>query len=41
MLRDIAPQGSTNLIFACTDFHAHKIVLRACSCMQNYVCIKQ
>ena len=36
-----ANQGSTNLIFACTDFRAHKMVLRTRSCMQNYVCIKQ
>ena len=33
-------QDPTNLIFACTDFRAHKMVLRARSCMQNYVCIK-
>ena len=34
-------QGWTNLVFACTDFHAHKMVLRACSCTQNYMYIKQ
>ena len=34
-------QGSTNLIYACTGFYAHKMVLRARSCTQNYVCIKQ
>ena len=33
-------QGSTNLIFTCTDFCAHKMVSRARSCTQNYVCIK-
>ena len=33
-------QGSTNLIFACTDFRECKMVLCACSCTQNYVCIK-
>ena len=30
-------QGSTYLMFACTDFHAHEMVLRTCSCTQNYV----
>ena len=30
-------QGSTNLIFACTDFRAHKMVLRARSCRQIYM----
>ena len=34
-------QGSTNLIFSCTDFRARKMVLRARSCTQNQVCIKQ
>ena len=34
-------QGSTNLIFACTDFHTCKMVLRAHSCMQNHMCRKQ
>ena len=34
-------QGSTNLIFACTDFHASKMVLRSLSWTQHYVCIKQ
>ena len=34
-------QGSTNLIFACTDFCAQKMALHARSCMQNYMCIKQ
>ena len=33
-------QGSTNLTFTCTDFHARKMVSRARSCMQNYMCIK-
>ena len=36
-----AIQGTTNLIFACTDFRACKMVLRTCSCTQNYVCKKQ
>ena len=35
------PQGSTNLIFACTAFRARKMVLRTRSCKQNFVCIKQ
>ena len=34
-------QGSTNLIFACTDFCARKIVLHISLYMQNYMCIKQ
>ena len=34
-------QGSTSLIFTCTDFCARKILLRARSCTQSYVCIKQ
>ena len=34
-------QGSTNLIFACTDFHARRIVSRARLCTQIYVCIKK
>ena len=34
-------QGSTNLIFVCTDFRAHKMGLGALSCTQNYVCIKR
>ena len=34
-------QGSTDLIPACTDFRACEMVLRARSCTQNYVCIKQ
>ena len=34
------PQGSTNLIFAFTDFCACKMVLRACLCTQNYVSVK-
>ena len=34
-------QSLTNLIFACTDFHAQKIVLRIRSCIQNYVCMKE
>ena len=34
-------QGSTNLIFAYTDFLARKMVLRARSCAQNYVYMKQ
>ena len=34
-------QGSTNLIFVCTDFCACKMVLRARLCMQDYVFIKQ
>ena len=33
-------QGLTNLIFACTNFRACKMVLHVCSCMQNSVCIK-
>ena len=33
-------QGSTNLIFACTDFHTCKMVLCTRSCTQNYMCIK-
>ena len=33
-------QGPTNLIFTCTDFRAHKIVLRARPYTQNYLCIK-
>ena len=33
--------GSSNSILACTDFRAHKRALRARSCMQNYVSIKQ
>ena len=37
----IADQGSTNLIFACTDFRARKMVLQARSCTQSYVCITQ
>ena len=37
----IKKQGSTNLIFVCMDFCAHKMVLRTCLCLQNYVCIKQ
>ena len=28
-------QDSTNIIIACTDSHARKMVLRACSCTQN------
>ena len=32
-------QGSTNLIFACTDFRACKMVRRARLCTQNYVYI--
>ena len=36
-----AKQGSTNLIFACTDFCAHIMVLRALSCTRNYVCLKK
>ena len=39
--KKVNSQGSTNLIFVCTDFHAHRMVLCAHSCMQNYVCIKQ
>ena len=34
-------QGLTNLICACTNFHAHKMILPIRSCTQNYVCIKQ
>ena len=34
-------QGLTNLIFACTDFRARKMVSGAGSCTQNYLCIKQ
>ena len=34
-------QGSTNLIFACTDFRACQMVLRTYLCTQNYVSIKQ
>ena len=34
-------QGSRNLIFACTDFRARKMALRARSCTQKYVSIKQ
>ena len=34
-------KSRTNLIFVCTDFHAHKVVLRARLYTQNYVCIKQ
>ena len=34
-------QGSTNLIFACTDFHARKMVLHARSCKENYIYIKK
>ena len=34
-------QGSKNLIFVCTDFHACKMVLHARSCLQNDECIKQ
>ena len=30
-------QGLANLIFACTDFHAHKMALHAHSCMQKYI----
>ena len=34
-------QGLTNLIFACTEFSACKMVLHARLCMQKYVCIKK
>ena len=34
-------QGSTNLIFACTDFRACKMVRCTRLCMQNYVYIIQ
>ena len=34
-------QGSTNLIFASTDFCVQKMALHAYSYMQNYMCIKQ
>ena len=34
-------QGSANLILAYTDFRGRKMVLQACSCTQNYVCIKR
>ena len=33
--------GSTNLIFACTDFHACKMVQCTRLCMQNYMYIIQ
>ena len=33
MVNRILDQGSTNLIFACTDFYAHKMVLHGRSCM--------
>ena len=34
-------QGSTNFIFASTDFHVHKMVMYTRSCTQNYACIKK
>ena len=34
-------QGLTNLIFACMDFCAHKMVLHVLLCAQNSVCIKE
>ena len=39
--KTIKEQGLTNLIFVCTDFCAHEMVLCALSCMTNYVCIRQ
>ena len=33
-------QDLKNLLFACTNFPTHKMVLRACSCTQKYVCKK-
>ena len=39
--QNLKTQGLTNLIFACSDFCARKMVLCTRSCTQNYVCMKQ